>query len=159
MHILVMSKQMMQQEESKIIMKHIVISIRSYSKNPEKYHVKFSDNSNRIALLSVDFDDISHSQYLDFGVKYGLNLFSEDQAKQIWNFVQEHKDTELLIVHCDAGVCRSPAIAAAIAEGLGQDFTWLFDPKWYHPNEFVFDTMRNFIQREKQHDNRGGTRQ
>ena len=46
-----------------------------------------------------------------------LNLFSEEQAAAILAFVEEVKDsTDIMVVHCDAVISRSGAVAKFIAE-------------------------------------------
>lgn len=80
--------------------------------------------------------------------KVPIALFCEDQAEQIIAFVKgllrdpglaEHL---VLIVHCDAGWSRSPAVAAAIEKGLlGRD-----DSEWFKrctPNRLVYRTILN----------------
>jgi hypothetical protein len=39
-------------------------------------------------------------------------------------------------VHCELGMSRSPAVAAAICLGLGEDSTRFFEE--YQPNQFVY---------------------
>jgi protein-tyrosine phosphatase len=43
------------------------------------------------------------------------------------------------MVHCLAGVCRSPAVAAAISQIKYNDDSLYFDI--YHPNTLVYNTM------------------
>lgn len=64
-------------------------------------------------------------------------LFSEGHAAQIWSFVTAHAGAiERIIVHCDAGLSRSPAVAAAIAKALGEDDSEFF--RRYRPNAHVY---------------------
>lgn len=48
-----------------------------------------------------------------------------------------------IIVHCDAGYSRSPAIAAAIAKAFGMDDEEYFSGGRYCPNRHVYRTMLN----------------
>jgi len=67
-------------------------------------------------------------------------LFSRAHARAIWDLVEEHlPHIERFIVHCDAGMCRSPAVAAAIAKVLEGDDTAYF--RRYRPNMRVYRTM------------------
>jgi predicted protein tyrosine phosphatase len=69
-----------------------------------------------------------------------LILFSPQHAQQIWDFVDKVWDqVDLLMVHCLAGVCRSPAVAAAISQIKYNDDSLYFDI--YHPNTLVYNTM------------------
>lgn len=61
---------------------------------------------------------------------------NRSHARQILDLVAAHPTAEHFIVHCDAGMSRSPAIAAAISKiVLGDDANFF---KWYHPNTRVY---------------------
>jgi predicted protein tyrosine phosphatase len=65
-------------------------------------------------------------------------LFSQQHAMKVWKFVREHRATiQRIIVHCDAGVSRSPAVAAAISKVLTGDDAEFFGGR-YHPNMRVY---------------------
>lgn len=69
-------------------------------------------------VLKLQFADIN--KIIQFGVpkefieKEGYILFSEDHAKQILEFVDKHIHIPLLVVACEMGISRSPAIVAAL---------------------------------------------
>ena len=67
-------------------------------------------------------------------------VFSRDHARAIWAAIVAHRERLVrLVVHCDAGVSRSPAIAAGIARALGEDDGRFF--KRYAPNTLVYRTV------------------
>ena len=68
--------------------------------------------------------------------------FKREHAHRILDFVRGIWDKiELLMVHCEAGVSRSPAVAAGISLiFLGTDGVF-FMPHLYQPNQFVYDTL------------------
>jgi predicted protein tyrosine phosphatase len=69
------------------------------------------------------------------------DLFSEEQAARVWSFVLQHRpDIERIIVHCDAGMSRSPAVAAAISKALTGDDADFFGGR-YRPNMRVYRTL------------------
>ena len=69
-------------------------------------------------------------------------LFSDEHARRIWDFVLLHRaDVERIVVHCDAGMSRSPAVAAAIAEKLGLDGSEFLGGR-YRPNARVLRALR-----------------
>jgi len=69
-------------------------------------------------------------------------LFSADQARQVWRFVDQHQDVDLLIVNCEAGLSRSPAVAGAISYALGGcDAAKRFFTFPYVPNRLVYSTL------------------
>jgi predicted protein tyrosine phosphatase len=59
-------------------------------------------------------------------------------ADRIWNQV------DLLVVHCDAGVCRSPAVGLALCEkyGLVEEARAIQDSPKFRPNLYVRDLIR-----------------
>jgi predicted protein tyrosine phosphatase len=64
-------------------------------------------------------------------------LFDIEHARAIWAFVELHRDDiERIVVHCDAGLSRSPAVAAAISKCLTGDDAEFF--RRYHPNMRVY---------------------
>jgi agmatine deiminase len=69
-----------------------------------------------------------------------IRPMSEAQARSIWAFVQEHQAyVGTIIVQCEAGMSRSPAVAAALCQALG------IKPDRFHrdyqPNAYVHQTM------------------
>lgn len=67
-------------------------------------------------------------------------LFSDAHADAIWDFVLGHRPhIERVVVHCDAGFSRSPAVAAALSKVLLGDDQELF--RRYRPNMRVYRTL------------------
>lgn len=121
---------------------YIVISIHSTGSSP----ANITNHSACLGILPICFDDVPYDINTD---RVQCKTISEDQANQIWTFVNYHlncnKDilqqkAELILIHCDAGVCRSPAIAAAIdLVYSGNNDKWFKPP--YLPNKKVYTTM------------------
>ena len=66
-----------------------------------------------------------------------IKLMTTRQAGAIWRFVRQHQDEiRTLVVHCEAGMSRSPAVAAAICRGLGGDDARFF--RDLQPNLHVY---------------------
>ena len=89
-------------------------------------------------ILRLQFDDIESRQN-------GMTLFSRQQANEILDFVWEHcGEAATIACHCKRGMCRSPAVTAALAAVMGQDTGFLYDrrgrPK-YRPNRYVYETL------------------
>lgn len=96
---------------------------------------------NRVDLLRLHFWDIANPSpnMIESG---DSKLFSRAQAEKLIEFVDRvWEKSEVLLVHCEAGLSRSPAIAAAITcmklnkEGVEKYFSK------YMPNGFVFKTL------------------
>jgi len=110
---------------------HVIISITSTREDVAV--LRANDHCRGILRLSfVDADEGSEPVV-------GGQLFSLDQARQIWAFVERHQgDVQRILVHCDMGISRSPAVAAALAlvlNGNGDEFL-LSDQ--YVPNTLVY---------------------
>lgn len=105
--------------------KFAVISI----KNPAAEDVVFND-PNLMRVLRLAFDDIDT-------LSANLVMFDDDMAGMVWDFVEEVWDkVEILIVHCNMGQCRSPAVAAAVARVReGDDKVWF---RTKTPNRSVY---------------------
>lgn len=55
----------------------------------------------------------------------------------------QKQSLEQIIVHCDAGYSRSPAVAAALAKALGMSDEVYFSSGQYCPNRHVYRMMMN----------------
>jgi predicted protein tyrosine phosphatase len=104
---------------------HIVISITDLKSDEANIPV----NAGTLGVLRLAFPDRDR----------GPDLFSVEQAKQVWDFVKSHTEAEIIIVHCTMGMSRSPGIAAAISKVVTGDDASFF--KKHTPNMHVFRTM------------------
>lgn len=90
-----------------------------------------------MARLFLRFHDAEPSAI--FPLPPEIKLMTPADARAIWKFVFKWKDAvKAIVVHCEAGMSRSPAIAAALC----QHFTGKADRFFqdYQPNGFVFET-------------------
>lgn len=110
---------------------HVIISVTSMRDDV----AQLPTNEHCLGILRLSFADADENSRPPIGAE----LFSRDQALEIWQFVERHRaNIERIIVHCDFGISRSPAIAAALAlvlNGNGDEFL-LADE--YVPNELVY---------------------
>ena len=115
---------------------YIVISIY----DPEREKPKVKNQAGLRAVLQLAFHDAepTGSPTLDRRVM----VMSEDQARQIWRFVDRHKDAVgTVVVHCERGMSRGPAVAAALCASLGGDEAVFFQA--FQPNGHVYRLVRN----------------
>jgi predicted protein tyrosine phosphatase/transcriptional regulator with XRE-family HTH domain len=83
----------------------IVISISSGDAPP----AEVPDAPHRLGVLRLWFDDFNPERAVR-GSR-GTLAFTNEDAQQIWEFVETHREAaQHLIVHCDAGISRSPAV-------------------------------------------------
>ncbi len=69
-----------------------------------------------------------------------LVLMNDNHAAAIWAFVRCHCNTVgMIVVQCEQGMSRSPAVAAAICKTLGGDDRGFF--REFAPNRYIYDLM------------------
>lgn len=103
----------------------------SISSDPEFFATLQEEN--RMGLLQLCFLDVN---------SINPSSFKADQANQIIDFTfYMLPRIECLLVHCEAGVSRSPAIAAAISVMLWGENTDRIYFKNYTPNTFVYTKL------------------
>ena len=110
---------------------YILISIR----DPDKRTVWYRRSPLCVAVLELAFHDAE--PMVGFKPSRPLTYMTEEDAEAIWQFVREHGEKyRQVVVHCEQGMSRSPAVAAGITEGFGlrSDRFW----KHYQPNGFVY---------------------
>ena len=91
--------------------------------DPGKLPALLSDRF--LAVLRLAFTDIDQSPGDSWEV-----LFTADHAKEIVHFIQRWSDVDRVVIHCRAGLSRSPGIAM----GLCDVFSWpLGDMESEHP--------------------------
>lgn len=112
---------------------HVIVSIKTPD---DPNNVKLPTNEHTKDVLHLQFHDIDrvvvgYSDHLE------QNMFQLAHAKQVREFFERNKDVERFIVHCDAGLSRSPAVAAALSKlYVDDDDSYFF--KRYHPNMRVY---------------------
>lgn len=95
--------------------KTCIISINEPGKEPAKLKDGWDDK------LVVHFWDITKRIANTRQVDQWLEPISEDQAKEIADFIKAHNEDHI-VVHCHAGISRSAAVVRLLTE-LG----WQFD--------------------------------
>ena len=107
--------------------------------------------SNHPNVLVQRFDDVlmqMKAMTLDGKDNY-VNPISEDQAKQMADFIKKIPTDATVLVHCAAGVSRSGAVVTAIAEhfNLPKDEFEMLNPH-ISPNNRVLAYLRKNLQPE-----------
>ena len=120
----------------------VCISIDSYDEHPRISGVK------RLGLLRCSFADIDSAHM----APHHGHFFNEEDANQIWDFVEsfwERDDITTIMVHCQAGISRSAATAAAIENCLNEENPSRFWEGRFHPNMHVFSTLVDVFHQRK----------
>ena len=115
----------------------IVISI--YSSGDPPADIKCSEK-----ICRLNFDDVSSDTVP------GTVPFNKGFADKIIDFMDENLDAKYLLVHCDAGISRSPAVATAIAEFYFNDHEFHL----HHPcyNRMVYHILRYRMEERKENE-------
>jgi hypothetical protein len=122
---------------------YVVISICDTDKEP----VKFVSDPNRKAVLQLRFRDFIAPR--DAVGSYHQTQFPYDTAKKVWDFVEAHwPNVKAVVCHCEMGVSRSAAVAAAITKAKGgKDECWFVH---LSPNKPVYYQMLEVVHDERQ---------
>jgi len=120
---------------------HIHIAVYT----PGDVEVPLPENPQRLAVLQLCFHDVANVKDREWlahelkGTGVEVTPFTDEQAEQIVDFLERYKSVKNIVVNCDAGSCRSPAIAAAISKtATGNDELFY---KRYAPNHHVYRTL------------------
>jgi predicted protein tyrosine phosphatase len=94
----------------------------------------FIDDSDRVDLLQMKFDDIEWARET-------FVTFNEGHAKEIVEFASKvWEKVDLIVIHCNAGISRSTAVGKGISKFYQPEFTSSFDKLW-SPNKLVYDLL------------------
>lgn len=121
---------------------YIVISVTDVGSED----VEFVKSKTRKAILRLKFSDFDPNTGVFRSVDMtnsGIIFFDEKMAKQIVDFIKKHSKVKVLLVHCEAGISRSPGIAAAICNYIGRDDSVYFSR--YLPNMYVYSTILKIL--------------
>ena len=113
---------------------YIVISIA----DPGSRLPKIRRSALCLGILRMRFHDAEPCQ--DFILPPEIKLMTRRQALTAWRFVYQYlAHVQTIVVHCEAGMSRSPAVAAAVCRGLGGDDRRFFQE--YQPNMHIYRLM------------------
>ena len=82
----------------------------------------FKENKDNVKVMS--FDDVDEDEvYFDLETKKKtlIKAMTENQAQELFDFINKNKDKKTCIVHCTMGVSRSGGISQFIADYLNVD--------------------------------------
>ena len=116
--------------------RYVVISIGDAGRRSAKVR----NQPGLVDVLYLKFDDGEPSKNMT--LPENIKLMSPADAKAIWDFVARHeKAVGTIVVHCEQGMSRSPAVAAAIAKhfGIAEQSFW----EQHQPNRFVYKLTLN----------------
>lgn len=120
---------------------YILISISSLDEEAPKFPNCYKWESSCRGLIRLSFNDLERD--------YSEELLAPKQGdfSGLKTFIDTFKDNNAIkdiVVHCAAGISRSSAVAAAIAQYLDLDeFNLIWNNDLYIPNELVYRLALN----------------
>jgi predicted protein tyrosine phosphatase len=138
--LLVLNRRLASEYEAEIPYCHIAIT------EPCNRFGSLRDCENRKAVLQVAFGDTERA----FFMRGTEDWCTSAQGIEIANFVKEHvaKGIRLFVINCEAGLSRSPAVAAAIARYYSDNDMWFFNN--FTPNSTVYRAVYEGLNEETQ---------
>lgn len=116
---------------------HFLVSFASYvviSISGPMDRAKLPKSTRCKAILYLEFHD------LDRIIDPEYPVFAVSHARKILKFFEKYRgEVNALLIHCDAGISRSPAVAAALTKIMGHDDSEYF--KKYIPNRRVYSLI------------------
>jgi predicted protein tyrosine phosphatase len=114
----------------------IIISIT----DPGTQHIQFPVDEGKI--LRLQFHDVEDNYPAEAP---HVIKFDRVFAQLISDFIFAHNNHHV-VVHCEAGVCRSAGVAAALSLFLtGDCSTYFCNPDLYLPNRLVYKTLLDLL--------------
>jgi predicted protein tyrosine phosphatase len=135
MEFVVRSKREVEQENT-IDEPHIIISIYTPFARPP---LVFTNGYTK-SILQLAFDDLDDPRPATILAMGEVHLFTEHMAEQIVAFVEyfKRKGVDTVVCHCDAGISRSPGVAAALSKFYNKtDLEFFANPGPYQTRRFV----------------------
>lgn len=94
-------------------------------------------------VLTLFFDDVDQDIVTDHGT---AKAFTDEQATDIYAFIEKNKETENFIVHCTAGISRSGGVGEFINNYLDLDYNSFKECNPHIlPNGLVLSKLNRFL--------------
>jgi len=122
--------------EAGVVMRMPYVLISIFDPHSRKPRPRFDRLCREVLYLR--FHDAEPSAV--FQLPPDIRLMSRRQARAIWQFVSTWRErVQAIAVHCEAGMSRSPAIAAAVCSVLGDSDARFF--RDYQPNQYIYQLL------------------
>ena len=120
------------------------VAIVSINNNNDNY-VPYLQNKNNVKVMY--FDDVEHDmKNIVLGTKeFAMSkAFTEEQGRELIDFIDKNRDKSQWLVHCTLGISRSGAVGLFINDYLGGDYqTFKRDNPGIVPNVQVTSILKS----------------
>jgi len=99
--------------------------IPKIDEEPKAFFISILDPETGVVPLREDSDNYRSYSFFDLeedmdnGAGHLYKAITEEQAKDMYEFIKSNSDKEKLFVHCSAGISRSGALGAFVHEYFG----------------------------------------
>lgn len=120
------------------------ISILDYDNNESKYNLSIP-NFLQVKMWDIE-DDI---------IKDGIVVYtkpSDKELERIIDFIEDHKNKQVFIIHCSAGISRSGAIARYLLHRFHNEIDskkFYKENKFIQPNLYIFYRLKEIFKNRK----------
>lgn len=107
------------------------------------------DSKKYVDILPLIFDDIlPYMERSSISRDRDLVAFKKEQAREIGNFLEKYwGEFEDIMVHCNGGASRSPAVGAAIGNHFNLDYNpEILERQEGGPNRHVYTMLLNSLE-------------
>lgn len=117
-----------------------LISITDVSEREPNFNPPWKD------VLRLKFVDLCPEECKERNLQHVIDrykdqLFTEDHALKIFDFIAKHSDCKVMGVHCHAGISRSSAVASFLASKFGEIANQKHFEEICRPNPHVFRVL------------------
>ena len=118
--------------------KDLVMFISINDSNSDSY---FKENHDNVIIMHFDdIEDVGETSPTNSGE---CSVFDEEMAENLYQFIKRNKDKETCVVHCEAGLSRSPGCAQFIIDYTQSDYEkFKIDNPYILPNQRVFRMLK-----------------
>jgi len=115
----------------------------TFDDNQSNYEFKLKDTKNVLSLKFDDCDEEIKHEIIGTIEYISAIPMSEEQGKQILDFINKNKDKETFLIHCHAGISRSGGVSKFISEyfGLTEQEYRNMNPSC-RPNQRIINILR-----------------
>lgn len=90
--------------------------------SPPEDDQPFISTLSKVSYFNEEHSNVKIMYFGDYGeptIEYNEHIFTDEQAKDLYEFIKRNKDKSMAIIHCGAGISRSGAVGTFIHDLYG----------------------------------------